>query len=394
MLLVPFVLAILILGGLALGLLHEGFANRDATQLQENRVRALHIAQMGMLRSQMEIQGGQDLGGDGLGTLSGTYGGGTYQVTATQDAGDTTLWRLFATGAHGGAVRRVESGLRLSTGGLFKYMLFGKDRVEITSGSYTDGYDSRLGSYSGQPHTHTGHVGSNGQIWVDSGSEVRGDAVPGPFAVTVITSGSDVSGDTTPRSEDMDVPDPTYADFEQAYLSNDNHKLPTGHSAFDYDPATYRLKIDSGTHTFPAGIYFFSDLYLEDGSTIHVSGPVVVYVTGDFVVNSGTYVNRNNAPGEFLVYAHPYALPPGFDPGTDELKIESGSGSGLALYAPARDVLVLSGTDVFGAIVGLTVVVDSGSFFHWDEALGDLGGGGGAAVPEVLYWLERSPPLR
>ena len=61
--------------------------------------------------------------------MSGSFGGGTYEVQAVQDAAKPRYWVLTATGTHGLSQRRVEVGVKVRKNPGYIFGAFGRERV-------------------------------------------------------------------------------------------------------------------------------------------------------------------------------------------------------------------------------------------------------------------------
>jgi hypothetical protein len=430
---IAIVLFVLMLGGLSMGLLTEGLAERTAVNHRKTSLLALEICEMGILRAQSEIFSQTDPDDDGIGNVAGPYAGGTYVVTAAQHPTNPDRWTLTASGTFELSTRRVEVGIRRRAGGDFVEGLFSKDDLTFNGRTATDAYDSRLGTYASQLAgsggdyvLDGGHVGSNGGITLHGSSVlIRGNAIPGPMYQVNMSGGPDVWGDTMARRRIIDLPDIPQAEFEAALASNVNDTgitgipgggagalpMPNGNGKAKgkgksnaggngngnnsgYDPATYSLTPSSGsTVTLTGGTYFFTDVRFTGQATLRVTGPTVIYVTGDFDLQGGTIMNVSGKPSDLQVYVHPYALPAGHTPSGSRVKINGGSQAALALYGPGADIRVGGNNHVYGSLVGDTIVVAGNSYFHYDKALGDASGHGHVML-ERLYWRELSLKLR
>src|SRR5687768_11225925 len=91
----------LALGGLSFGMLTSSIASRKTFDRTQSNLRALEAAETGFARAEQEISSLVDAHGDGVGNLTGTYAGGTFQVTATQDPDLPDRWNLVSKGTSG-----------------------------------------------------------------------------------------------------------------------------------------------------------------------------------------------------------------------------------------------------------------------------------------------------
>jgi hypothetical protein len=346
-----------------------------------------------------------DHAADGIGTVSGIYGGGSFQVLAVPHPLYTNRWTLSAEGVVGLSKRRIEVGVRRRAWGTFVDALFSESDLVLGGGSPTDAYDSALGTYASQAvQTDTwgtyaqtgGDVGSNGGIELNgSGVRVRGNAIPGPLHEVVLSGGASVQGDRAPRQYDVVYEPASYGDFQSALLSNANNTIAGGGqgNTVRYHAGRKTLDVAGGaTLTLGAGTYFFTSITLKGNSRILVTGPVEIYVTDLIDLAAGARIDAAR-PADVRIYAHPYDLPQGASPGETRVKVNSGSHVTWALLAPGADLDLGGGNHFYGAAVARTVSISGGNAFHYDKALGRVEGGG-VATMERLYWRDLAPPRR
>lgn len=390
---------VLVLGGLSFGLLEEGLAARGSQRRDEGTTRALEIAEAGLVRAELEILATHDWGADGVGNVSGAFGGGTFSVTSTSLGGN--LYLVRSKGVHGLSTRALEEQVRRNPGSPFLYAAFGRDGVTVSS-SPTDAYDSRLGTYASQA-THAdakgvyaqsgGAVGSNNAITLSGSTWIRGDARAGPGYTT--SGASLASGDTTAMTLPVDLPYTPIADFQSAMASAQNGTWTGVGGSLTYDPVKRALTMSGGgTLVLSAGTYFLTNLTISGGSTLKITGPVKLYTTGKADISGGSIFNSSGLPADFQIFSHPYTtLVPGYTPGTTSLTV-SGGGTGAAFvsYGPESPLTFSGGGNIYGSYIAKTVTNSGGSFLHYDKALGDLGGGMSSITH--IYWREAAPPRR
>jgi hypothetical protein len=393
------------LGGLAFALIQTGFASGRWHKRADDGLLALEAAETGIARAEQEVSSDTDPGGDGVGTLSGTYAGSRFTVTATGDPLDPERVKLLASGQHGMSRRQVEVCVRMKPTTGWGYGAFGRSSTKIGgSGTLTDSYDSRLGTYAsqavnkdggGQYARSNGSIGSNGTIQLQG--LVHGNANAGPGLTPNLTGGGVVTGNMTPLSAPMDLPATPYADFAAANLVNQNGTWTATGSSVVYNAVTKNLAVSSGgTLTLGAGTYFFSQLSLSGGSTLKVTGPVKIYITQVGSLGGGGIANVTGLPANLQIFQHPYALPVGLAPakkGMNTLSVSGGSGAALTIYAPYTDVTVSGSGAIYGSIIADNLQAQGGAQFHYDEALGGVAGSGPPKLMRV-YWRDVAQPKR
>lgn len=396
---IPLLMVTILIGGLTLVLLEESVGEVRRVSFAEERLRALEIAEIGLLRAEMELRGGSDADGDGLGTIAGTVDGGDFEVQATLLDANDRRYMLEARGAKGMAVRRIEVGVRILPDTYFTHALFAKRSLKLTGHCWSDSFDSRLGMYDDQASNwHPtlrrdiadigGNLGSNGSIRISGHGGILGDAIPGPSDVTRTSGGAFVTGDVAPRSEDLEILDPPYEAFLAAFNENDNLSIDTSSRNVSYDAGKLALKAKSGTSvTLSGGTYIFHTVDIAGSGDITVTGPSVIYITDKFELGTGSLRITSGEALDCVVYGHAYDFPAGAKHRKQTVRIGSKSRTMLAVYAPTFKYISHGGGDLFGAVVADTVTLTGGAGLHYDRALSAIKRG--TAGTERLYWRER-----
>ena len=141
---------VLLLSGLAFGLVQEGLAARTSVGHHESSHQALETAELGLIRGETEIRAQEDLDADGeMGSTAGSVIGGEYEVWVRDDPVSEDRWILTATGRFGPSQRRIEVGVRRWLNAEYVEALFAMEDLTLSNVS-TDAYDSRLGTYASQ----------------------------------------------------------------------------------------------------------------------------------------------------------------------------------------------------------------------------------------------------
>lgn len=394
----------LVIACISVTMLAAGFSSQRMHSRADGCLYALEAAETGIARAEQEVASQTDPGGDGIGNVSGTYAGSSFTVTATQDPVVTNRWRLLARGWNGSNSRRIEVCARLVPDGPWSYGVFGKISVGFGgSGSSTDSYDSRLGTYSSQA-THIdsvgayaepgGSIGSNGSATLSTSVRIRGNVNAGPGQSPSLSSTATVTGDLMPLTDPLNVPTTPYSEFLSAATTNNNGAWTVTGGLY-YDSFTKSLAVGGGnTITLTGAKYFFSRITLTGGSTLKItSGPVKIYVTDEIAFSGGKVANMTGKPVNLQIYQNPYALPAGVTPWHNSATLSGGSDSAFVLYAPNSAVTVSGGGAIFGACVAGTYSSTSSSQVHYDVALRDQLGGGHSRI-QRLYWRDLASPQR
>jgi hypothetical protein len=392
-LLVMVAFSALVVGGLSVALFEESKGTTRDLLRSEAQIRAFEIAETGVARAEMEIASYEDADGDGLGTISGTWGGGTFSVVATKTGTD---YKLVSTGRLDRATRTVEQGCRRVESVVYSNVLFTTGDITMSGSSQTDAYDSRDGTYASQATNSDsdgtyaqvgGSIGSNGTIRL-SGTNVRGDAIPGPLGSVVLSGDAVVSGSTTPRTAPETVAPPPESEFADAWTTNDNGNWSG--TSYSYNSTTKAMTVSGGnTLTLNGGTYFFSKLTLSGGSILQVLAPVKIYITQAWDTSGGGLANTTQIPRNCEVYVYPYNYPSGNSVTAPPVKFSGGSDAYMTMLAPQSPLTLSGGSPFYGGIIAKTATVSSSGALHYDNALRSSPG----AVPiEETYWIERNPP--
>jgi hypothetical protein len=394
----------LVITGLSVTMIEMGIASRRTQARLDNSLFALEAAETGLIRAEQELPTQSDPDHDGIGTVSGTYAGSRYVVTATQDPKVTDRYTLLAQVWHGQNTRRIQTCVRLVPGSAWQFGIFARDLMSFSSsGAGTDAYDSRLGSYKSQAVNHDsggwyaqsgGSIASNNKIDLSSSVMIRGNANPGPTGTISMSSGAVVTGTTTQLPQPMDVPAPPYADFLTASTVNDNGNW-IAKGKVNYDPVTKVLSAGSGTTlTLTGKTYFFTQIKLSGGANLVIdNGPVKIYVTDDASLSGGAIVNKTALPYNMQFFQWPYALPVGYTPKYNTASLSGGTDAAFVVYAPSTSIQISGNGGIAGAIVAGSLYMKGGAQIHYDLALSDQMAKGNMTL-QRLYWRDLDPPQR
>jgi len=357
-----------------------GYTHQVRTEVNEGSVRALELCELGVAQSIYELGRDEDVDGNNLvGSVAGRALAGFYDVAGVQQ--DRRHFTLTARANTQDAARRVEVVVWARPTTVFTQALAALENVEISGGFKTDSYDSLDGSYisqalntdeNGDPYAKAfGDISSNGTLLIDGDSiTIRGSVGVGAGETPVIIGEPTITGEMAPMTEPLELPIPSYDEFYEAYLNNDNAGIPLG-VGIRYDAVNMTLRVGAGaTVTFAPGIYFFTDLTIVGNAVLQFNDETRIYITGDLDAAGGSITNLTEKAANLSIIAYPYAIPIGFTPpDPQEIALSGGSSTALTVYAPAADVKIAGGSDIYGSVVGRTIK-GNGASFHYDESLG------------------------
>ena len=346
------------------------------------------------------IVGNGETGWNQSGSTTGFTNGFTVSyVTRTDNTGNKTIaydstgkpyYQIDAVGYSSGAngvERRIKAVIQLKhSGSTFDSGIFADDWVALKGQGYVDSFDSTAGAWTGEGVRRNGHVGTNargsGVIDLMGQPDIYGNAIVGPGGAPtdVTTSGqAEVHGEKTVASEKKDM----------------TPKQDPGNGI----PLTL-----SGTMTIPGGEYRVSNIQLSGQNTITINGNVTLYVDGNFKtagqsklkINDGAsltlYVNGNiDMAGQGIVNMNQKAekvIVYGTE-SCQDVKLAGQSVLYAAIYAPKAAATFTGQADIFGSVITKNITVTGQGSIHYDEALRNQGGGGGAVTGyKMISWKE------
>lgn len=329
------------------------------------------------------------------------YGSAGYWVEDTDLGGG--LHQLVATGVENGVGSQLELVVREISTSAFVWAAFGDEGMTMDSNARVDSYDSSVSSYAMQAtngngnstYAHdAGNIGSNAGVVVDSNTKIWGDATPGPGDTVLALGSSMISGSTTPNTDLVPMPgvnvpaipsmgDVTVDGGDTTFISSGNHHI--GEFLME-SSATVQV-------TGPATIVFDSFTIGSNAEFLvdATNGPVEIYVLGDFVMNSNTLISSDTyTPADITInLLSDNILDPGLDVDLDEVDFDSNAQLYGTVYAPNAAIEINSNFELFGALVGRTVHLDSNARVHFDEALLQANQGDEINF-ETVAWRQRS----
>ncbi len=372
---------VVLLGSLGATLVVVGRTHSDTIQREARAIRALEAADAAIVHAGFELSRGVDLDGDALiGDVAGTVDGAAFTVTSAPL--DRRQVRLIAAGEFEGIRRQIEVVVEPTPTTAFRRALAGTQSVVMSGGAETDSYDSSLGPYIlqashwdeiGRYANAFGSVASNATLSLSgSSTRVRGAAHPGPGETLTGDGFPTITGSTAPLSQAMPLDPPPESDFLAALSDNDNDSLPTG-TGVTYDPVSQTLSLASGAiAALSPGTYVLRGLSITGYAHLVVTGPTTIYLAGDLAIESGGLLNLTFQPGQLSLIAHPYDLVEGEDPNPPETPLQitlaGSTHTAWTVYAPAADISVSGGVEIYGAMVGGAIEV-AGGRLHYDESL-------------------------
>ncbi len=215
--------------------------------------------------------------------------------------------------------------------------------IWLRDGGATDSYHSAVGPYDSTTNrADGGHLGSNGDAWLNPNVGVRGNLKAGDGVV--VESGASVTG---ARGEGL---------YTEGFPAVTPVTVPTASLAV----AAY------GTHHLTAGVvYHFTTMTFGDNSSLTTSGGIVtIYVAGPVVAGNQVTLGAHPATNLRIIVKSD-----GSDSDFTSFKAGEDFTVHGSLYGRNTDVFLGDRASVFGAVVSRTIAVGPSSNLHYDEAV-------------------------
>ena len=328
-----------------------------------HRSDALHLAEAGAEQAALNLRTAST--GDDL--MTATLASGSFTIDAQQSAGGQ-LYQVRTHGTSDLEQRSLQVVYRLIPESIFQFALFGDRQLNVSGNAVTDSYDSSVGPYDDDTAGHNGDVGTNassaggvtvsGSIFVD-GQVAVGSNASNPVSVVTGYDPLFITGGTDPPSDTQDVVAQTSA-FPMPVVT-----VPVGVSCSNLTVSSQTTQTLSPTGGPNGdGVYCYHNLTLEGGVTLTASGPVKVYITGEFTAKGNSQFGVPSSPKLMLMLMT----------STGDAKLEDGTITGSttfygALYGPNSTIDIQGNAAVFGSVVARTVNVTGSAAIHYDESL-------------------------
>ncbi len=231
------------------------------------------------------------------------------------------------------------------------YGVIGLNSITFNGQGISDSYDASVGPYSAATAGSHGSMASNGKIQFTGNSFIHGDARPG-IGKTVSTQGDTITGSTAPLTKAL-TSAPASAGIYAT--SNNNNKIPAANLVAG------KFSLGAGKSlSLPGGNYYVSGFTTASGSTLTFTGPVNLYVNGNTVIN-GAVTTYSNLPSNFSIQV--------VAPSTSVTLGLTGK-IYASIYAPQSSLSIGGNNtlDVYGRIVGLSLLTNGNANFHIDQS--------------------------
>lgn len=324
--------------------------------------------------------------------VSGGVNRGSFYVTVDPPYAGYGTYLIRSVGTYNTERRGIETTVVAEdVPGSFQYGLFGDVTVDASGSLVTDGYRSSNGSYEDQlakspnsfkktPYVNaTGHIGSNGGVYVGGSALIFGNATPGPG--NAVTGGGYINGSTAPASSPFPLSDIIYTPQGDNAVA-----LP---SSLGVDGQTTYMKLDTLTLANKEDITVYGNVTLYVSGSIKITAQTklnlaegakltIYQESGTLEVHGGADLNggvgvKSGIPSDFQIWSN-----------TSTVTVNGGSGYMGAIYAPKADIKLNGNADYYGGMVGKSIKPIGNAMFHYDEDLGAV------SIPKIVFKVKSS----
>jgi hypothetical protein len=284
-----------------------------------------------------------------------------------------------------GARRLVQQELSQTPSGGFPYGAFatstGCGAMNLAGGARTFSFNSATENPPTNPPsnitTSGGNVGSNGNVTLaGGGTTVNGTTSSAVAGVGNCNQGNGITANGgaaygTPAlipTQSLPVPPlPNPLPPTRAQNVNNSQVLPPGAYGNLNIQGGAVVTLQGGTTASPA-VYTVNSLSLAGGSTLVITGPVVLNVAGvgqqnpiDF--SGGSFQNNTYLANNFVIN---YG-------GTHNISVNGGAGAYAVINAPNANVSFSGGSNFYGQAIGATITDTGGTNLYFDTSLNTPG---------------------
>ena len=270
--------------------------------------------------------------------------------------------------------------------------------IEIDSYDSRDPNKSTNGLYDASKRQENGNIATNGNLINAGDAHIYGDVATNSGSVSGTANVTGVERTDFYR-ELIPIDPPSWPSINPSPSSvNHTNTTLTAHAERGHHLSRYILSeitIAGGQRlTFagnPGGSRTYIEIYVTGDISVHGTADLIVdpgvqatiYFAGNVTVSGNGIINRNNQPGDLLLYG----IQP---PANTARQVSLGGNANIsaAVYAPGHDVTINgSGSNghVYGSAVGKTVHMTGVTNLHYDEALSS---GGKITDYRIVSWFE------
>ncbi len=337
---------------------------------QKNAIVALEMAEAGIDKAITQLAASTSYTGAAYTDFSSGNAKGGYAITVTTPSGASSSIRQIAVTGYSPSTTSTGIGYKSSkidvytqfpNQSFFSKAIFSNSTYSNVGSGTTDSYDSEVAAYNAASAGSNGDVGTNaiadGAVSITGNAIIRGDVVVGTGGnpATVISSTGTITGTTSAASSATVLTTPTTSLVSSGAMSISGNNT---------------LSLSTGT-------YHYSSLSISGNGRLTTTGEVTIYVAGAVAISGNGTAAYQSLPKNLQIFVT----------GTSNVSVSGNGNTVAAIYAPRSAVAISGNGNVYGSVVGNTVSMAGNAAFHYDEALGRLGGSA-EGDPEVLAWVQ------
>jgi len=287
------------------------------------------------------------------GTISLSGQTASWYSVAHTPATAPTYYDLIATSTTSSKVVRKLSAVAFQSS-RFSQAAFADKSIVFRGGNVSDSYNSATGTLTTTGH---GKLGSNGSVTIEGNASADSvtlyDWANNPNSSRCSGGPCSSSGGYTTVNSKYDITSASATQFMTSALASCGST-----SAFTTSAVP--------SHTLPSGTWCASSLNLDVDTT--VSGPTVIYVSGNVTMSHHLNINYTNGTEPIPANLQIYMLGNTYDQANHTTVA-------AAIYAPLATCYGGAQSVVYGSLVCGSISNVGGWTFHYDDALGAIGAG-------------------
>jgi len=234
--------------------------------------------------------------------------------------------------------------------------VWGLNGITGNGSIYTDSYNPDDGPYGLGDLYPNGDICSNEDIELTGSVEIYGDAMYGDgYGIDIAGGAYEVWGVVDDQPE---VFTPPLFDMDEAILNNDNDSIGLTDGGGDPFNGPWDLNLHGTENlTLAGGTYYLTSASLTGQSTITVTGPTEIFISGNGNFTGGGIINQTENPSNLTIYST-----------GAELDLSGTAGFYGRVIAPDTEVTLVGTSDYYGIIIAGILNINGNVGIHIDES--------------------------
>ena len=307
-----------------------------------------------------------------------------YSVSFSGDLASD--YQITSTGHSNGHTRTVRATIELTSPIAKDFAVFGKNAVDMKSGSTVDGFnsgdpsDTEVPAKIGTLSTNNGAININNNVIINGNIFINPDG--DPDSIVDAHSDSTINGDYFFLPSYYSLPPVSPPDYTatQGSIAGNNITLNTSDSGKYND-----ISIDNnGTLKINGDVtlYVTGDIELKNNAEVEVNNnaALTLYFDGDIEAkNSSGFNNKTQVPANLFIYGT----------GTNQqINLKNSSDLYGVIYAPNAEMIVHNSVDAYGSFIVEDFELKNSGEIYYDKALQQVSEEDELARFTVTRWEE------